>query len=146
MRFDIRNTIETFLVGFFGTIILSACVGALVGTYFILREPFILLCVLGGAAFIFSVGWCIEHYDDFKREFFSTDPPKKQELQYRQYDIPVIDALSKFETKHHLSTIEFMAFVYRNQIPAGVDNLDYLEWISLVNALPSITNETEEDK
>ena len=136
-RINWNIIIETFFLGFFGTAALGAAGCLLFGLF---QTPTIVLIAVGSVGFIYVVGWCLRNYKNFKdllhlkREVIEQTQP---EISYR---IPVIGKLEAFEEKYHLSTVRFMVYIHDNNIPYGMNNLDYLEWLSLVNELPSINN------
>ena len=97
--------------------------------------------ILGFIGMVFVVGWCIANFNNFREMFKANkihDAPTAP-LRTLYYSVPVLDGLAYFEYKYHISTIHFMNYVYHDTIPDTMNNLDYLEWLSLANELPSIT-------
>lgn len=131
-----QDYIETFLFGFFGTIVLGAI---LLIIAVLCIHPIIIVMGIGVGTLIYAVGWCMKHYEDFKAllrtgKFDSSIPAPI--VPY--YKIPILDGLDRLEKKYNITTIHFMYFVYTDKIPYNMDNLDYIEWLGLVNELSSI--------
>jgi hypothetical protein len=139
IRWD--EIIETFLYGLICTTLLGV-VGLFIFGLF--QTPVIACSIIGGIFVVYSIGWLFKNYDDIVNEVKETNTvqPNKDQTVYR---IPIVDKIQKLEAKYHISTIEFIVFVHDSYIPFGMDNLDYLEWISLINELPSITTSTQGD-
>lgn len=134
IRWD--EVIETFIYGIICTSILAFIGVAIFGLF---QSPPICLCIFGGIFLIYSIGWLFKNYDDVVFEFKKANDLISIEKEQDEYRIPIIDKIQKLEKKYNFSTIEFIVFVHDSYIPFGMDNLDYLEWISLINDLPSIT-------
>ena len=83
--------------------------------------------------------------DDFST-LFKNIPATTQIKSNIFDDVPTLHKLHEFEQKYKMRTLEFMHHVYHNNIPLGMNNLDYLEWLSLVNDLPMIMNDKKGDK
>ena len=106
----------------------------------------IILGILGGGTVIYSVGWCINHADDFlelltRKQSTPADPTGF----LKKYKNPILDKLDFLERKYAISTLDFMFYVSREFKPDHMDNLDYIEWLSLVNDLPSVRAEESEE-
>lgn len=136
-----NDTVGIIVDGILGSLVL--CFIVVTGTFLYLHpiDTLKALSIVAGIPlFVYSLGWCIYHYQDFKdllhlkREVLEKVQP---EISFR---IPVIGKLEAFEEKYYITTVRFMIYVHDNQIPYGMNNLDYLEWLSLVNELPSINN------
>jgi|SRR5579864_1753751 len=123
---------ETFIWGVFGTTFIVG-IGAAIFTLF--KYPLIFLGLVGFFTFVLFVGWCILHYNNFC-ELFSRRADKNAPVP--SYGNTTLGKLSRLENKYRITTVEFMSFASRDLMPYGMDNLDYLEWVSLVNELPSI--------
>lgn len=120
---------ELFIWGVFGTFCLSI-LGMLI--YLLFKLPLVFLGIVIGFFFIVFVGWCMKHFDDFWNLFVVPQEPPPSEPTY---GIHVLDRLQYLENKYRINTVQFMSCVYRDVIPYGMDNLDYLEWLALVNEL-----------
>lgn len=132
--------IETIIFGILGTGILLVF-----GTFiFLLIEKFKwFLFALLVLTFVYIVGWLIIHEQDFFDLFTTREEKPKEPLP--SYGSSILDRLNRLEKKYSISTLKFMSFIKSGIIPFGMDNLDYLEWLSLVNELPLINTEKGED-
>jgi hypothetical protein len=138
----IAEIFETLFYGFLATAFLG-----FVGTilYVLFCHPIILAALVGLLIFLYGVGWLLQNSDHLVSEISSSKELEPVD-NVRQYGVPVLDRLEQFEAQYHLSTVHFMSFVYNDWIPAGMNNLDYLEWISLANDLSSITLDKNKKK
>lgn len=131
----IERLIETFIWGLFGTLFITS-IG--VSIFTLIKYPLYFLAFVGLILLILFVGWCILHYNNFCELFDKRKSQQNKDLPC--YGNSTLDRLDKLEAKYRITTVQFMNFASKDRMPFGMDNLDYLEWISLVNDLPSITN------
>jgi len=123
-----------FVLGCMGTFILGALAFLI---YLLINIPMSIIYIGGMLGFLLSVGWCIAHWDDFYNLFRTQEKTAPKSISDPiPYGIPVLDKLTYFERKYKISTTVFLTFVCEDVIPLGMNNLDYLEWISLINDLP----------
>jgi hypothetical protein len=135
----LADIMELFVLGMFGMLALSVASLIIWGFYLIMQSPLLIACAGGGILFIFMLGWCIKHWDDFFDLFVGNTNLQKVTPNQISYGHPTLDKLQQFEEKYYMKTIAFMQFVYNDNIPSGMNNLDYLEWVALVNDLPTIS-------
>jgi hypothetical protein len=137
----IEEVIELFVLGLLGTgclafVVLLICM--------ILMFPHYLLYASGGFLFVISVGWCVKHYDDFKALFIKPIQPDLFKIPKTNYGNKTLDGLSYFEKKYGMTTVQFMGFVYKDLMPHGMNNLDYIEWLAMAVALGTFQDPSEE--
>jgi hypothetical protein len=137
---DVSEIVETLFIGLIGTFFLGAFAGFI---YAVIKNPWIVLVTLGFFLVLYSVGWVMKNYDRFMIEFATANKPP---IPTKAYGVPILDGLDKFEKKYHLTTVQFMNFVYHEWIPAGMNNLDYIEWLAMASQLASITLEKKGEK
>lgn len=136
----LEELIELFVLGLLGTGCL-AFVGAIV--FIALGFPLYLLYICGGFSFIICVGWCLKNYDNFKALFVEPPQPDLFKTPPTNYGNKTLDGLSYFEKKYGMTTVQFMGFVYKDLIPHNMNNLDYIEWVAMANALGYIREDEE---
>lgn len=132
---------DILMNGIIGTLFLLAF-AALTGLLINFPKEFCIIIggVLSLAVIVFAIGWCVCNKNNFLALFTKDMLKGKQVVRVRwpSYGHPVLDKLRDFECKYNMSTPEFLSHVRKEFIPLNMNNLDYLEWISLANELPSV--------
>jgi hypothetical protein len=140
-RDPVEDMLGTFILGVFGVVCLALAGSFIALCYFYPRTIFY---AMGTFMFTYAVGWCIAHYEEFRLLLHLYSGAREDKIKLPSYGVPVLDKMQQLENKYSISTVKFMAFVHDGVIPFKMDNLDYLEWISLVNELPLINAECGE--
>lgn len=132
---------DYFLMGVISTFLLLLA-GTL--TFFAVTQFKSFLIALGVLisipAVLFGVGWLVLNIqDEYKK--WKEDDNQKDYPSATPYtiDVPVIDGLRRLEHKYNMDTLTFICFASGNgKLFGKIDNLDYIEWLGLVNELPTL--------
>jgi len=135
---DIEGIVATCVIGLIGTMVFGT-IATLI--FLLFKYPPIFLAIIGVIIALYMIGWCIVKWEEFYTFMTFKSSYKVPPPPIPLYGIPVLDGLQRLERKYNISTTQFMSFVYHKVIPVGMDNLDYLEWVSLVNELSFVEEE-----
>jgi hypothetical protein len=138
----LEELIELFFLGVISTGCLAFVCGII---YLAITMIKIFMAVSAGFLVVISIGWCTKHYDDFVSLFSKPVQPDLFKMPRTNYGNQTLDGLSYFEKKYGMTTVQFMAFVYKDLIPHGMNNLDYIEWVAMANALGTFKDPNEEE-
>jgi hypothetical protein len=136
----LENLIELIFLGLIGTSFIML-IALIVFAFF--NYLTYLFYAFVGFLLVISVGWCVKNLDNFIALFVKPPQPDLFQIPKPNYGNDTLDGLAHFEKKYGMTTVQFMAFVYKDLIPHGMNNLDYVEWVAMAIALGTFQNLNE---